>query len=141
MTWHVAVIAKESARNWQLCKDVGLWGISTSGRPKPPGRVHKSDKLVVWQSGAGWIAYAEVNGDSRAPVGKQETPWGGGLYRFGLVVPIKVIFEPKSPKFLPFKDRIQTATGLPLFALRRGFCIISDEIGQKILKEIYGTET
>jgi hypothetical protein len=141
MTWYVAVIAKESVRNWQLCKDIGLWGISTSGRPKIAGRVRKGDKLVVWQSGAGWIAYANVTADSRAPIGKEETPWGGGLYRFGLVVPTSVVFEPKSPKFLPFKDRQQTITGLPLFTLRRGFSMIPDEIGKKILREMRGTRT
>jgi len=140
MTWYAGAIAKQSAHNWQLCKDVGLFGISTSGRQVAVGKIKTGDKLVVWQSGKGWIGFANVVGDSRQPSGKEETPWGGGIHRFGLVFPIQVEFEPEIPVWLPFKDSKQEITGMPQFAIRKGFSMIADEVGQKILEKMQNPE-
>jgi len=136
MTWFVGAIAKESKNNWDLCKEVGLFGISTAGRQHKVGRVKKGDKLVIWMSGQGWISYCEATGDSRIPKDKSETPWPGSQYRFGLVVPIKIIHELTEPKFLNFVDFKQVETGMSQFSIRRGFCAIPDEVGLKILNVI-----
>jgi hypothetical protein len=140
MTWYAGAIAKESAHNWQLCKDVGLFGISTSGRQVSVGKIKTGDELVIWQSGKGWIGFAHVVGDSRKPTGKEETPCGGGVYRFGLVFPIQVEFEPEEPVWLPFKDAKQEFTGMPQFAIRKGFSMIADEVGKKVLEKMKNPE-
>lgn len=129
MTWHVAAISKNSIGNWDLCKEVGLFGISTSGRQHSVGHVAPGDKLVVWISTVGWVACAEILEKPRKPTGKEETPWAGSIYRYGLVLPIKVIFEPKHPVWLKFVDFKQEKTGLSQFSIRRGFSAISDKVG------------
>lgn len=134
MQWHVAGIAKQSVHNWQLCKDVGVFGISTDGRKHRLDRVSKSDKIAIWQAGQGWIAIVEATENSRPPIDKSETPWGGGIARFGLVVPFKILIESKSPIELRFIDYKQEKTGMSVFVLRKGFCSVPSDIGEKIEK-------
>jgi hypothetical protein len=133
MTWFVGAIAKESAKNWAICKELGLYGISTAGRSFKIDFVRKGDGILVWQAGTGWIAVARATDNSRVPIDRNEAPWGGGLHRFGLVVPFKVEFEPSQPIFLRFENYIQTSTGLPQNALHRGFSQVSDEVAGKVI--------
>ncbi len=132
MEWHVAGIAKQSAHNWQLCKDIGLFGISTDGRKHRLDKVKKGDRIAIWQAGKGWIVLVEATSDTRPPVSKDETPWGGGIARFGLVFPFKILKEPKEPVELKFVEFKQEKTGMSVFVLRKGFCSVPSDIGEKI---------
>lgn len=134
MQWHVAGIAKQSEHNWQLCKDVGLFGISTDNRKHRLDKVKAHDKVAIWQAGKGWIALIEATTDTRRPIDKLETPWGGGLARFGLVFPFLILIEPAAPIELKFIDYKQEKTGMSVFSLRKGFSLVSNEIGEKIEK-------
>lgn len=138
MTYFVGAIAKESAHNWDLCKEIKLFGISTGGRKVGASNIKKGDKLLVWLGGSGYIAVATVAGVPRNPVSREEAPWGGGLHRFGLVFPIKVDFEPNDPVWLGFKNGKQERTELPQFSIRKGFSSVPDAAGraaEKIIRE------
>lgn len=132
MSWYVAAISKQSTHNWDLCKDVGLFGISTQGRRVNITNVEKGDKILVWIGGKGFVARATINSVPRPPRDKGETPWGGGLHRFGIVIPISVDIEVESPIWLGFKDGKQIDTGMSQFALRKSFSLIDDSVAKKI---------
>jgi len=130
MTWFVGAIATQSAHNWQLCKDVNLFGISTNGRKVGASNIKKGDKLLVWLGGRGFVGIADIVGPARNPASRDEAPWGGGLHRFGLVFPIRVKFEPSAPVWLGFAGGKQVRTGMPQFSIRKGFSMIPDSVGQ-----------
>jgi len=132
MSWYVAAISKQSTHNWNLCKDVGLFGISTQGRRVNISNIEKGDKILVWIGGKGFVARATINSVPRPPIDKSETPWGGGLYRFGLVIPISVDLEVERPIWLGFQNGKQAETGMSQFALRKSFSLIEDSVAQKI---------
>ena len=137
MTWFVGAIAKASSHNWDLCKEISLFGISTGGRKVGASNIKKGDKLVVWLGASGFIAVANIVGLPRNPVSREEAPWGGGLHRFGLVFPIEVTFEPKAPVWLGFQAGSQEKTGMPQYTLRKGFGSIPDAAGiaaEKLMK-------
>lgn len=136
MTWFIGAIAKESAHNWDLCKEISLFGISTGGRKVGSSNIKKDDKLLVWLGSSGYIGIAKIVGSPRNPVSREEAPWGGGLHRFGLVFPIEVIFEPKAPVWLGFQNGKQEKTGMAQFALRKGFSSITDSAGDAAEKFI-----
>ena len=138
MTWYIGAIAKASAHNWDLCKQVGLFGISTGGRRVGAGTIKKGDRLLVWLGASGYIATATILGAPRNPVSREEAPWGGGLHRFGLVFPIKVDFEPNAPVWFGFSQGKQDKTGLAQFSIRKGFSSIPDTVGlaaEKLMKD------
>jgi hypothetical protein len=41
---------------------------------------------------------------------------------------------------LPFKDAKQEFTGMPQFAIRKGFSMITDEVGKKVLEKLKNPE-
>ena len=134
MTWFVGAISSQSPHNWQKCKDVGLYGITTHGRKTNSSYIQKGDKLLIWLGQAGWIACNTVTGPARAPRSKDEVPWGGGIHRFGLVFPFEIDFESRNPVWAPFKDGRQEITGMAMFAIRKGFSQLSDEVGNKVFR-------
>lgn len=138
MTWYVGAIAQASAHNWDLCKEIKLFGISTGGRKVGAGGIAKGDRLLIWLGASGFIATATITGAPRNPVSRDEAPWGGGLHRFGLVFPIKVDFEPENPVWFGFVQGKQEKTGLAQFAIRKGFSSIPDSVGEmaeKLMKQ------
>lgn len=130
VTWFVGAIAKASSHNWDMCKEINLFGISTGGRKVGAGNIKKGDRLLVWLGASGYIATATITGAPRNPVSREEAPWGGGLHRFGLVFPIKVDFEPKAPVWFGFSQGRQEKTGLAQFSIRKGFSSIPDSVGE-----------
>lgn len=136
MSWFIGAIAKESAHNWSLCKDISLFGISTGGRKVGASNIKKGDKLLVWLGGSGYIAVAKITGTPRNPASREEAPWGGGLHRFGLVFPIEVTYEPNAPVWLGFEGGKQLKTGMAQFSLRKGFSSIPDAVGESAEKLI-----
>lgn len=136
MTFFVGAISAQSPYNWQKCKDVGLFGITTHGRKTNSSFINAGDKLLIWMGQAGWVACVSITDKARPPLNKEETPWGGGMHRFGLVFPIEIDFETEKPVWAPFKDGKQEITGMSMFAIRKGFSQIPDEVGNKILKHM-----
>lgn len=134
MSWFLCTLSKEHPGNWNLCKEVGLWGISTHGTKVYSERGAPGDRLLVWRSGQGYVAEAVVTDKARRPRGRDEAPWLGGVERFGLVVPFEITFETKEPFFLGFKDHRQLGSGLSLFMLRRGFIRIPDKSAQEVMR-------
>ena len=134
MTWYVAAISKQSPNNWNLCKQVGLFGISTQGRKIGISEIKKNDQVLVWLGGRGFVATASIVSSPRQPKNRDETPWGGGIYRFGIVIPIVVTFEVKEPVWLGFENGRQILTGLSQFSLRKSFSVIPDEVALKALE-------
>jgi hypothetical protein len=133
MSWFVATIAKQSKHNWDLCKDVGLFGVSTQGRRIGVDGIHPGDRLIVWIGGQGFKALTTISESPRAPLDKSETPWGGGLHRFGIVIPINIDSELDTPLWLGFREGKQEKTGMTQYSLRKSFSLIPDSTGSKIL--------
>jgi len=132
MSWYVAAISKQSPHNWKLCKDIGLFGISTQGRRRNVTNIERGDEIWVWMGGKGFVARVFFLMAPRPPRDKEETPWGGGLHRFGLVIPISVDFELESPIWLGFQNGKQIETGMSQFSLRKSFSLIEDSVAKKI---------
>lgn len=140
MTWYLCTIGRTTPRNWDLCKEVGLYGLP--GRRRP--RVQVGDHLLVWQGGKGYIAEAVVTGSVRSPSSQAEAPWPGGTYRFRYVIPIEVVLEVKSPLKLPFDGNEQSGTGFPKGKFQLSLSAIPDKaamyvstaLGEKQLDEV-----
>jgi hypothetical protein len=134
VSWYVCTIGRQSPGNWDLCKQVGLYGIP-SGRARPP-RVEVGDRLLVWQGGRGYIAEAMITGPMRVPISRAEAPWPGGTYRFGYVVPIQVTFETRSPLKLPFNGDKQSVTGFSKNLFRRSFSLVPDQAATHVSSKL-----
>jgi hypothetical protein len=132
VSWYVAAISKQSPHNWEMCKEVGLFGISTQGRKISVSNIQSGDKILVWLGGKGFISRATIKSSPRPPIDKSEVPWGGGIYRFGLVIPISVDLEAQNPIWLGFQNGKQIETGMSQFALRKSFSLIPDSVALKI---------
>jgi len=132
MSWFVAAISKQSPRNWDLCKQVGLFGVSTQGRKIGISGISKGYRLVVWMGGRGFVAITTIDEKPRPPADKSETPWGGGIYRFGIVIPFSIDIEVEKPLWLGFQNGKQEKTGMPQYSLRKSFSLIPDSVGSKI---------
>lgn len=112
VTWYVCTIGRANPGNWELCKQVNLYGIPGARRRARRPRVEIGDRLLVWQGGKGYIAEAAVVGPARIPSNNNEAPWPGGTYRFAYVIPIEVLLEVQSPLKLSFVGNEQSGTGL-----------------------------
>ncbi|WP_149814740.1 hypothetical protein [Serinicoccus marinus] len=141
MSWFLCTIARTSVRNWDLCKEVGLWGVSTHAKKTKLARAREGDRLLVWQSGKGYIATAAVLGPTRPPASAAEAPWPEGLHRYGLVIPIAVDMELERPLYLRFEKNIQERTGLSSFQFRRGFVAVRDDAASAALEAMQGHPT
>lgn len=141
MAWFVCTIAKQSERNWDLCKSVGLWGVSTVNGRLHVARAECGDKLLFWLATKGFLGWAEVVADSRPPRDLSETPWGGGQRRYGLVVPMQIKYECEKPVWLAFENNRQKFTEIPQFALQRGFSQIPDTAARAALSFIKENST
>jgi hypothetical protein len=127
VTWYLCTIGKAAPRNWELCKQVRLYGIPGSDRAPRP-RVEAGDRVLVWQGGQGYIAEAAITGPARVPSGDDEAPWPGHTYRFAYVFPIEVVLEVESPLFLAFSGigNKQIGTDFPKGWFQRGFASIPE---------------
>ncbi len=125
----MAVSASEP-RNWDRCKDVGLWGAPGLSRSVP--RVMPGDRLFVWKGRSGFFAEVVVTGAARIPQHKEEAPWPGGLSRWRAIIPIEVVREVKDSYKLPFVQDRQEVTGISSNSLRFGLVPISEEAALNI---------
>jgi hypothetical protein len=122
--WYLCTIGKATPGNWELCKQVGLYGIP-GGHPRP--QVDVDDHLLIWQGGGGYIAEAVVTGPVRIPSSRQEAPWPGGTDRFAYVVPLEVVLEVASPLKMPFVGGRQSGTDFHKGEFQRSFSPIPDK--------------
>ena len=130
MAWFLCTVARDSPRNWAICKEVSAWGVSTTHENFRLDRAKPGDRLLVWLAGKGYVATATVSDAMRRPTDKADAPWPGGLHRYGAVVPFRLDLELDPPLNLRFQNNRQTATGINLFQLRRGFIAIPDTAGE-----------
>ncbi|WP_152969882.1 hypothetical protein [Arthrobacter sp. Edens01] len=63
---------------------------------------------------------------------KTDAPWAGGIHRFTASIPMKVLLEVKNPIFLPFRNNIQTETGLNTANFQRGMSLMSDDVATRL---------
>lgn len=134
MSWRLCTISRESAGNWLLCKEYGLWGLARTPYKIDPDRARQGDGLLFWQSGAGFLGHGIVTGKMYAPLSHEEIPWPGGMYRWGMLVPMQVVYECPSPVHVRFINSKMERTGIAPFALRRGFVSVSDQAAREALE-------
>jgi hypothetical protein len=136
LTWWICVISNKSPKNWDLCKEHGLYGIAAYGR-KVHQKISKGDGLLFWYARNGFLGYGTATEDSRPPTGPEEAPWGGGVNRFSTVIPFDVNFECPEPVFLRFISGKQEKTGIGAYTLQRGFAVLTQKSADEALKHIH----
>lgn len=134
MGWYLCTIASTSKMNWELCKKSNTWGINTKGDYTSRDRARKNDQLLFWLGGKGFVGYAKVSEDTRAPKNIDEVPWMGGQARYGLIIPLEDIVEFDSPKMLKFTNRRQEKTGLEQSMFQRGYMPITDASANSVIE-------
>ena len=82
-SWFICTAARDSFKNWDICKEISAWGIISGGRTLNLNSVKKGDYLVVFAASRGFISVAEVTGPMKCPETREEVPWAGGMYRYG----------------------------------------------------------
>ena len=127
---YVGAISSSEPRNWDRCKEVGLWGV-------PRNTIHArgikpDDRLFIWRGRVGFIAEARVTGPPRAPADRSEAPRPGGPRRFVVVVPIEIVRELPTGYKLGFVRDRQEVTGLSTNSLRFGLVPVTDDAGDHI---------
>ncbi|MCC3298469.1 hypothetical protein [Arthrobacter caoxuetaonis] len=127
MAWYLCAISPNEPRNWQLCKERGLWGY-TRGTPK----CEAGDHLLFWIGKRGYIGYGLVTDMPRRPRSKADAPWAGGTDRFTAVVPMTVQVEIAEPVFLPFVNNVQQDTGFNTGQLQRGMSLVPNDAATRI---------
>ena len=134
MRWFICTLSKEGFHNWELCKEVGLWGVPTNGKKIAKPDLTQGDGLFVYAASRGIKAICEIIGEARMPRGKDEAPWAGGIFRYGLVFPIKVIKEFEEAISGSFFDQKLEGTSISTSQLRRGFAPVTAKDGQNLFK-------
>ena len=125
MSWFVCTIGSGSPRNWEICKEIGAYGIPGRGTARRPA-ARNDDRLLVWIGGKGFAAVARVIGDPKVLANRTEAPWPGGLQRWAYVLPLEVEVEVVNPLKLPFVGNRQPSTGITKSMLFRSFSRIED---------------
>jgi hypothetical protein len=133
MAWYLCTIAASSKGNWQKCIDSGMWGIATSADNTRIDPAREGDELLFWLAGSGYCGYAKVLENTRKPKDSSETPWLGGMSRYSLVVPMKVVREFKTPLKMKFANGKQELTGILQPYFQRGYMPISDDSAQSVI--------
>lgn len=105
----------------------------TNGRNVGKPDLHNGDGLVVYAASRGLKAICKITGDSRRPIDKQEAPWAGGVFRYGLVIPFEVVEEFEEPVATQFSNQRLIGTSITTTQLRKGFSAINAEDGLFIL--------
>ena len=78
------------------------------------------------------MAVCKVTGPARSPKDKSEAPWAGGVFRYGIIVPFKLLIEVEQPIAVRFKNGKPENFNFSLNVLRRGFGLLSSADGRKI---------
>lgn len=127
-TWFICTIAREGLHNWDICKSHKVWGIPSNGRNISLAPPKTGDFLIVYHAGNGLRSIGEVTGTWRSPSSREEAPWAGGIFRYGKVIPFKVLKEVEEPIKLTFESNKIAGTDINLNVLRRGFGMVSKKM-------------
>lgn len=134
MTAYIGAISASEPRNWERCKDSGLWGVP--GLTRRGANVSQGDRLFIWRGRVGFIAEGVIIGEARTPRTREEAPWPGGLGRWRSVFPISVVREVTEGYKLPFIRDRQEITGISSNSLRFGLVQIDDDAANTISAEL-----
>ena len=89
-------------------------------------QVKKGDYLIFYLASKGFIGMASITDPMKKPLNRDETPWAGGMYRYGVVIPFSLEIELEEPLKKPFVEMKVDGTKITATALRRGFAPISN---------------
>lgn len=134
ISWFICTISNQARHNWDIAKEFKLWGIPTSGRKVDLSLAKKNDNLIFYLASKGFLAYAHLTGGMKVPLSKEEAPWAGGIYRYGVVMPFNIDLELTTPLLKPFKNNIIEGTSISTVGLRKGFTRVSSDDGLNIVK-------
>ena len=129
-SWFICTVARESFKNWDICKEISAWGILSGGRSVNLELVKKGDFLLVFAATRGFISVAQVTGPIKCPMTREEVPWAGGLYRYGALVPFKIIIELDDPLKVSITKMVFDGTAIHTSRLQKGFSMISPDDGK-----------
>lgn len=136
-TWFICTISKEGFKNWEICKSVSAWGILRSGNRWPNlHQIKRGDHLIIYAASKGFIATAIVTGPMKRPSSSSDIPWNGGIYKYGGLVPFKIIAELKIPIKATFTKMTVDGTKIHTSRLQKGFSTISGTDGNYLYREI-----
>ena len=130
--WFICTLGKSTSHNWDICKEHKIWGIPTNGRNYNLSKAKKGDNLLFYLASVGFLGLGKVTGPMRIPSSREEAPWAGGIYRYGVIVPFKLVTETDSPLKVNFVTNKIADTGVSTTLLRRGFAQVSTIDGLKI---------
>jgi len=136
-SWFICTISKEGFKNWEICKEISAWGIAASGERKPRlDRVVKGDHLIIYAAGKGFLSTAIVTSPMRRPLSHEEAPWPGGVYRYGAIVPFKILIETKNPLKISLTKMVFDGTEIHTSRLQKGFSMISGHDGNFLYQQM-----
>ena len=139
-SWFICTVSRESFKNWDICKEISAWGILSGGRTVNLDSVKKGDYLVVFAAKRGFISVAKVTGPMKRPTVREEVPWAGGLYRYGALVPFKIIVELDDPLKVPITKMVFDGTTIHTSRLQKGFSMISPNDGKFLYDAMQATK-
>ena len=93
-------------------------------------QVEPGDGLLFYWASKGLIGQARATSAMKRPLTKEEAPWAGGVFRYGIVIPFSLELELQNPMPFNFKDGIVVGTKLNAACLRRGFSRIDSDDGK-----------
>lgn len=129
ISWFICTISSGARHNWDIAKEFKLWGIPTSGRKVDLSLAKKNDNLIFYLASKGLVAHAHLTGGMKVPMSKEDAPWAGGVYRYGVVMPFNLDLELTTPLLKPFKNNLIEGTNISTVGLRKGFTRISSDDG------------
>lgn len=132
--WHVCTVSSDGKHNWEICKEISAWGLATNGRKISFDAASEGDNLLIYQATAGFIAYCVTSSGLVKPTDRTQTPWAGGLFRYGAILPFKLKIDMRTPLTVKFSNLRIADTQISVASLRRGFSQINVEDGTKILE-------
>ncbi|GEM_PF-4111500 len=130
MKYFVAVILPRFPKNYDQCKALGLWGM-TSKKPIAD-LVKKGDKIIFYLGQVGFVSVAEaeesarrLGGDDWKPYDQRNFPWG---------FKIKFLQEFEKPRHYKFPGGTNNHIGINVYDLQSGFFGIDQGQFEKITK-------
>ncbi len=133
----ICTVASSGLHNWEICKSIESWGIATNGMKVNLPDVNKEDILFIYRASKGLIATARVKDKITIPRSREETPWAGGMYRYGALVPFRIEREYEEAIPVKFENMRIAGTKISVTSLRRGFSRV-EPADSKILLELIG---
>ena len=134
--WFICTISAGGLHNWNLCKEVSLWGIPSNGRNLNMNQIEPGDGLLFYWATQGLIAHGIATSPMKRPLSKDEAPWAGGVFRFGIVIPFELKAEAKNALPIKFEAGVAVGTNVKVTSLRRGFAKIEPSDGQFLLANL-----